>query len=179
MSKALICTDPQVIADFRVAEQEYERWHAAMLVAVSELGADIENLRAFFSFDGWVSVSVPRIEPAPDGWVWLKTKRRMAPVRGAAGDAARAWLETVGTGQLAIRALIGHGRPRHSRTPPRGGVGYTGRVSVHVFDDVVVASSGSCEMFGEAFGEKWMEIPMSTFHLIVEEHELVGASTDA
>ena len=173
MSEHLMCTDREVIAAYGEAEDAYFTWLDDVTDRLRDLGADPAQVRAFYSHDGYTTIEVPLIEPAPAGWVPRADRSGMRPAPGADGDAARAWLTRWATRADPVRALVDRGLPPMAHTPgaPLGGPAGHGRVAEHVFDDVVVVSTGRHARFHGAAGPGWTPIPTTLFDAVLAEHE--------
>lgn len=57
----------------------------------------------------------------PEGWRYIKSRERLEPVHGAAGEAARAWLKTYQLPTDPRMVLHNLGLPRHGRKPHPNG----------------------------------------------------------
>ena len=168
-----MCTDRDVIAGYAAAEDAYFTWLDDVTDQLRDLGADPAQVRAFYSYDGFTTVSVPHIEPAPPGWVVRADGTTMVPAPGAAGGDARAWLTRWATHADPIRALVAHGLPQMTYSPagPFADADSYGRPVEHVFDDVAVVSTGARDQFVTVAGPLWTPIPQGLFEAILAEHD--------
>jgi hypothetical protein len=171
MPQQLMCTDRTAIAAYGAAEDAYFTWLDDVTDHLRDLGADPAAVRAFYSHDGWTTIEVPVIDPVPAGWVVRPGRTAMGPAPGDAGRAAREWLDRWETHPEPIRALVEHGLPPLAYTPgPAGADGVFRRPVEHVFDDVVVVSTGSADRFEGRAGPAWCPIPAALFRAILREH---------
>jgi hypothetical protein len=66
---------------------------------------------------------------------------------------------------------VDHGLPPLAYTPGRAGsAGEFGRPVEHVFDDVVVVTTGEADRFEGRIGAGWSAIPGALFDAILVEH---------
>jgi len=171
MPQHLMCTDRTVIAAYGAAEDVYFTWLDDVTDHLRDLGADPAAVRAFYSHDGWTTISVPLIDPVPAGWTVHRAGTSLCPLPGPEGDAARDWLDRWETRPEPIRVLVAHGLPALAWTPgPPGAPGTFGRPVEHVFDDVVVVTTGAADRFEGRVGAAWSAIPGALFDAILTEH---------
>ena len=172
MPQHLMCTDRAVIAAYGAAEDTYFTWLDDVTDHLRDLGADPADVRAFYSHDGYTTIAVPVIDPVPAGWMVHPAGSTLCPVPGAAGESARDWLDRWETRAEPIRALVTHGLPPLAYTPPDGpgAEGTFGRPDEHVFDDVVVVTTGAADRFEGRVGAAWSPIPRALFEAILVEH---------
>jgi hypothetical protein len=171
MPQQLMCTDRALIAAYGAAEDAYFDWLDDVTDHLRDLGADPAAVRAFYSHDGFTTIAVPVIDPRPDGWMAAPGGATMRPVPGPAGEQARAWLDRWETRAEPIRVLVAHGLPAMAYTPgPHGTLGTFARPVEHVFDDVVVVTTGRADRFEGRVGRAWSPIPSALFDAILVEH---------
>jgi hypothetical protein len=171
MPQQLMCTDRAVIAAYGAAEDAYFTWLDDVTDHLRDLGADPAAVRAFYSHEGYTTIEVPVIDPAPDGWTVHPNGVAMRPLPGAAGRRAREWLDRWQTRAEPIRVLVGHGLPPLAYSAGSPGVpGVFGRPVEHVFDDVVVVTTGGADRFEGRAGPAWSAIPGALFEAILREH---------
>lgn len=171
MPQHLMCTDRGLIALYGAAEDAYFTWLDDVTDHLRDLGADPSAVRAFYSHDGYTTISVPRIEPAPAGWMAHPTGDGMRPLPGTDGEPAREWLDRWESRAEPIRVLVAHGLPPLTYTPGSGGApGALGRPVEHVFDDVIVVTTGRAERFEGRVGAAWSAIPSALSDAILVEH---------
>lgn len=171
MPQQLMCTDRAVIAAYGAAEDAYFTWLDDVTDQLRDLGADPAAVRAFYSHDGYTTIEVPVMDPAPAGWMAHPAGTTMRPVPGADGRRARQWLDRWEAHAEPIRVLVAHGLPPLAYTPaPSGGGGSFGRPVEHVFDDVVVVTTGEADRFEGRAGAAWSPIPTALFDAILLEH---------
>jgi hypothetical protein len=171
MPQQLMCTDRAVIAAYGAAEDDYFTWLDDVTDHLRDLGADPAEVRAFYSHEGWTTIEVPVIAPTPTGWMVHPSRAAMCPLPGDDGRAAREWLDRWQSRAEPLRVLVAHGLPPLAWTPgPPGSPGTFGRVVEHVFDDVVVVSTGAADRFEGRAGPAWSAIPGALFDAILAEH---------
>lgn len=171
MPQHLMCTDRAVIAAYGAAEDAYFTWLDDVTDHLRDLGADPAAVRAFYSHDGYTTIAVPLIDPVPRGWMVHPAGTTLRPGPGAEGVRAREWLDRWESHAEPIRALVAHGLPPLAYTPGRSGAdGAFGRPVEHVFDDVVVVSTGEADRFEGRPGPVWSAIPSALFQAILVEH---------
>lgn len=182
MPQHLMCTDRAVIAAYGLAEERYFTWLDDVTDGVRDLGIDPASVRAFYSFDGFTTVQVPVVEPVPAGWAVDPAGPALRPAAGAVGAAGGAggvpaWMAGGGTRPEPIRALVEHGLPALAFTPGRCGVrGSFSRPAEHVFDDVVVVTTGDAHRFHREAGALWSPIPRALLDAILVEHGVPPAA---
>lgn len=171
MPEQLMCTDRAVIAAYEAAEDAYFTWLDDVTDHLRDLGADPAAVRAFYSHDGYTTIAVPVIDPVPAGWTVHPSGTTLRPSPGREGDGARDWLDRWETRAEPVRALVAHGLPALAFTPGAAGTsGVLARPVEHVFDDVVVVTSGRAARFEGRVGAAWSPIPAALFDAILEEH---------
>jgi hypothetical protein len=171
MPQQLMCTDRALIAAYGAAEEAYFTWLDDVTDNLRDLGADPAAVRAFYSHDGYTTIEVPVIDPVPAGWMVHPAGAALYPLPGAAGRPAREWLNRWETRPEPIRALVTHGLPPLAYTPGRPGVpGRFARPVEHVFDDVVVVTTGAAARFEGRVGPAWSAIPHALLDAILTEH---------
>jgi hypothetical protein len=168
MPQHMMCTDRAVIAAYGAAEDAYFTWLDDVTDHLRDLGADPAAVRAFYSHDGYTTIAVPVIEPVPAGWMVHPAGGGLRPLPGPEGDPAREWLDRWETRAEPIRVLVAHGLPPLTWSP--GPPGTLGRPVEHVFDDVVVVSTGEAAQFEGRVGPAWSPIPTALFEAILVEH---------
>jgi hypothetical protein len=171
MPQHLMCTDRGLIAAYGAAEDAYFTWLDDVTDQLRDLGADPAEVRAFYSHDGYTTISVPRIDPPPAGWMVRRTGATMCPLPGSEGEPAREWLDRWESHAEPIRVLVAHGLPPLAYTPGAWGApGELARPVEHVFDDVIVVTTGEAERFEGRVGPAWSPIPGALFDAILVEH---------
>jgi len=171
MPQHLMCTDRALIADYGAAEDAYFTWLDDVTDQLRDLGADPAAVRAFYSHDGYTTIAVPVIDPVPDGWTLHPAGATLRPLPGPRGEPARRWLETWECHGEPIRSLVAHGLPPLAYTPgPSGSPGVLARPVEHVFDDVIVVTTGHADRFEGRVGAAWSSIPRALFDAILVEH---------
>jgi len=171
MPQQLMCTDRGLIAAYGAAEDAYFTWLDDVTDHLRDLGADPAAVRAFYSHDGYTTIAVPVISPAPAGWMVHRSGASMCPMPGAEGEPARQWLDAWESRAEPIRVLVAHGLPPLAYTPgASGGPGVLGRPVEYVFDDVIVVTTGRAERFEGRVGAAWSRIPGALFDAILVEH---------
>lgn len=171
MPQQLMCTDRALIAAYGAAEDAYFTWLDDVTDHVRDLGADPSSVRAFYTHDGYTTITVPVIDPVPPGWTVHPAGTGLCPSAGAAGEPARRWLDEWGTRPEPIRVLVRHGLPALAYTPgPAGTLGTFGRPVEHVFDDVIVVTTAGADRFEGRVGPAWTRIPPALFDAILAEH---------
>lgn len=171
MPQQLMCTDRALIAAYGAAEDAYFTWLDDVTDHVRDLGADPASVRAFYSHDGYTTIAVPVIDPVPAGWMVHPAGTALCPVPGPEGEDAREWLDRWESHAEPIRVLVAHGLPPLAYTPGRSGAdGVFGRPVEHVFDDVVVVTTGAADRFEGRAGSAWSPIPSGLFEAILVEH---------
>ncbi len=168
MPQHLMCTDRTVIAAYGAAEDAYFTWLDDVTDHLRDLGADPADVRAFYSHDGYTTIAVPVIDPVPAGWMVHPTGGALRPLPGPEGEPAREWLDVWGTRAEPIRVLVARGLPALAGTP--GPPRTWARPVEHVFDDVVVVSTGTADRFEGRVGPGWSPIPTALFRAILVEH---------
>jgi hypothetical protein len=171
MPQQLMCTDRALITAYGAAEDVYFTWLDDVTDHLRDLGADPTAVRAFYSHDGYTTITVPVIDPVPAGWVVHPSGDCLRPAPGAAGRRAREWLDRWETRAEPIRVLVAGGLPPLAFTPARPGApAVFGRPVEHVFDDVVVVTTGHADRFEGPVGPAWSPIPGALFDAILAEH---------
>ena len=170
MPQQLMCTDREPIAAYGAAEDAYFTWLDDVTDHLRDLGADPAAVRAFYSHDGYTTIAVPLIDPAPAGWMVDPTGANMCPRAGMEGEPARDWLEHWGSRAEPIRVLVARGLPPLAYTPASAGPGELARPVEHVFDDVIVVTTGKADRFEGPVGSGWSPIPQALFNAILVEH---------
>jgi hypothetical protein len=172
MPQHLMCTDRRLIAAYGVAEDAYFTWLDDVTDHLRDLGADPSEVRAFYSHDGYTTITVPLIDPAPPGWTVHPTRgATMCPKPGAEGELAQDWLDTWESHAEPIRVLVAEGLPPLTSTSGTMGMpGVLGRPTEHVFDDVIVVTTGRADRFEGRVGAAWSRIPQALFDAILVEH---------
>ncbi|WP_298459416.1 hypothetical protein [uncultured Cellulomonas sp.] len=171
MSQHLMCTDRAVIAAYGVAEDAYVTWLDEVAEHVRSLGGDPSSVRALYSHDGYTTVEPPALDPVPAGWSVHGAGGALCPVPGPDGERAREWLCGWGTRPEPIRVLVARGLPATAFTPGRSGApGAFSRPVEHVFDDVVVVTTGGADRFVGPVGPRWSRIPGALFDAVLREH---------
>ena len=171
MPQHLMCTDIGLIAAYGAAEDAYFTWLDDVTDQLRDLGADPAQVRAFYSHDGYTTIAVPVIHPAPDGWMVHPSHATMCPLPGTDGESAREWLDQWESHAEPIRVLVAHGLPPLAYTPgARAEPGVLGRPVEHVFDDVIVVTTGKSDRFEGRIGAAWNLIPRALFDAILVEH---------
>ena len=174
MPQQLMCTDRALIAAYGAAEDVYFTWLDDVTDHLRDLGADPSQVRAFYSHDGYTTIAVPLIDPVPAGWIVHRSGTSLCPAPGPDGEPAREWLDRWETRAEPIRVLVAGGLPPLAYTPGRPGAPAAfGRPVEHVFDDVVVVTTGHADRFEGRVGAAWSPIPSALFDAILAEH---GAS---
>ncbi len=171
MPQQLMCTDRALIAAYGAAEDAYFTWLDDVTDQLRDLGADPAAVRAFYSHDGYTTIEVPLIDPVPAGWMVHPAGASLCPAAGPGGTAAREWLDRWETRAEPIRVLVDHGLPPLAYTPGvPGAAGVFARPVEHVFDDVVVVTTGGADRFEGRVGAGWSRIPGALFDAILVEH---------
>ncbi|GAA4439661.1 hypothetical protein [Phytohabitans houttuyneae] len=106
----------------------------------------------------------------PEGWRYVKTRDRLEPARGAAGQAARDWLAT--HQPVDVRAVLRqHGLPRNSRSEAELSGRYRLSVPI-VFEHGGVLWAKYTGHLGGVEGEcTWTPRKLSEFYAAKEAHE--------
>ncbi|GAA2727127.1 hypothetical protein [Cellulomonas aerilata] len=171
MPEHLMCTDRAVISAYGAADDAYVTWLDDVTDQLRDLGADPAAVRAFYSHDGYTTIEVPVIDPAPVGWMVHPGGTEMCPLPGAAGQGAREWLDRWETHPEPIRVLVAHGLPPLAYTPGDAGrPGAFARPIEVVFDDVVLVTTGVADRFQGRVGPAWSPIPGALLDAILVEH---------
>ena len=170
MPQQLMCTDRGLIGAYGAAEDAYFTWLDDVTDHLRDLGADPAAVRAFYSHDGYTTIAVPVIDPAPPGWVRHPANATMRPLPGPDGERAQEWLDRWESRAEPIRVLVAHGLPPLAYSPAPAGPGVLARPIEHVFEDVIIVTTGKADRFQGPVGSAWSPIPESLFNAILDEH---------
>lgn len=190
MTAAYSTTDPEIIAAYRAADGELRDFSARVCEAARQLGKNKGVLRQGGRMLGHSVVAglVPD-DPAdpPEGWRYVKSRRRLEPRRGPAGEPAEAWLIQHQAPKIDIRGMLDaqYGLPRYSSSP--GSDPDSRRVGCPgiLFHDGTLWAAYDGHPCGDLFGfrdlrepdERWTLRRPSEFYAAREAYEAAHAET--
>lgn len=170
--------NPDTVAAFTAAVKARSAFAARIIAAAETLGNNKGPLRGGGVMTGYLTVGLAPDDPEnpPAGWRYLKSRDRLEPARGKAGDAARAWLNehqppADADGRTVMEA---HGLPR---TTGLGATFSTGMVSTpQIFEH-----DGSVWALYDRKPEKectWTPRKLSEYHAAREAFEAADTTSE-
>lgn len=170
MSRAFVLRNQTAVEDYREAQEALAAWRAQILRESNEMGLDP---LVFLEFSGgreiFCGFEIPSDKSRiPAGWRKVASRKRLEPMRGAAGREAQDWVDARQSPASGIGVLA----TRHSLVPASRAGGGDGKIwvsLVQVFDpdDGALYALHRHDGLRGDMGD-WEEVLMSEFYAAME-----------